>query len=67
MQTYELTIEAAADLLQRGEMSSLDLTRSVLDRIADLDDRVGAYLTVDREGALDQAWPAARNSSARRA
>ncbi len=55
MQAHELTIEAAADLLQRGEISSEDLTRAVLARIAALDDRVGAYLTVDREGALEQA------------
>ncbi len=55
MQAYELTIEAAGDLLQRGEISALELTRSVLERIAALDARVGAYLTVDQEGALDQA------------
>ncbi|MGD9251103.1 MAG: Asp-tRNA(Asn)/Glu-tRNA(Gln) amidotransferase subunit GatA [Desulfobacterales bacterium] len=55
MQLYELTIEAAADLLQRGEISSLELTQAVLARIAELDDRVGAYLTVDREGARKQA------------
>ena len=55
MPLYELTIEAAADLLQRGEISSQDLTQAVLARIAALDDRVGAYLTVDREGALEQA------------
>ncbi len=55
MPLYELTIEAAADLLQRGEISSQDLTRAVLARIAALDERVNAYLTVDREGALEQA------------
>ncbi len=55
MQLHELTIEAAADLLQRGEISSLELTQAVLARIAELDDQVGAYLTVDREGALEQA------------
>ncbi len=55
MQAYELTIEAAGDLLRRGEISALELTRSVLQRIEDLDDRVGAYLIVDRQGAEDQA------------
>lgn len=55
MQIYELTIEAAGDLLRQGEISALELTRALLDRIASLDERVGAYLTVDREGALDQA------------
>ncbi|MBL0713105.1 MAG: Asp-tRNA(Asn)/Glu-tRNA(Gln) amidotransferase subunit GatA [Desulfosarcina sp.] len=55
MQAYELTIEAAGGLLQRGEISSMELPRAVLARIEALDDRVGAYLTVDREGALAQA------------
>ncbi len=55
MQAHELTIEAAGDLLRRGEISALELTRALLERIGALDARVGAYLTVDREGALDQA------------
>ena len=55
MQAYELTIAAADDLLRRGALSALELTRSVLARIAALDQRVGAYLTVDHEGAERQA------------
>ncbi len=55
MQAYELTIEAAADLLRQGEISALELTRSVLERIEAVDEQVRAYLTVDREGALEQA------------
>ncbi len=55
MQAYELTIEAAGDLLRRGEISALELTRALLERIDALDARVGAYLTVDRAGALAQA------------
>jgi aspartyl-tRNA(Asn)/glutamyl-tRNA(Gln) amidotransferase subunit A len=55
MQAFELTIGAAGDLLQRGEISALELTRAVLARIEALDGRVGAYLTVDAEGALAQA------------
>jgi aspartyl-tRNA(Asn)/glutamyl-tRNA(Gln) amidotransferase subunit A len=69
MQAYELTIEAAGDLLRQGEISALELTRSVLQRIEALDERIGAYLTVDREGALDQArqadeWRAQGQASA---
>jgi aspartyl-tRNA(Asn)/glutamyl-tRNA(Gln) amidotransferase subunit A len=55
MQAYELTIAEAGDLLQRGEISALELTRAVLARIEALDGQVGAYLTVDAEGALAQA------------
>ena len=36
-------------------MTSVELTQSYLDRIAALDDKVGAFLHVDREGALTQA------------
>ena len=52
---YDLTIAEARDALARGEVSSLELTRAVLDRIRAVDARVRAYLTVDEEGALAQA------------
>jgi aspartyl-tRNA(Asn)/glutamyl-tRNA(Gln) amidotransferase subunit A len=55
MQAYELTIAAAGELLARGEITAQELTRSVLERIDALDSAVGAYLTVDHEGALAQA------------
>ena len=67
MQAYELTIEAAGELLQRGELSAQELTRSVLERIDAVDARVGAYLTVDRKGALDQARRADEMRTAGRA
>jgi aspartyl-tRNA(Asn)/glutamyl-tRNA(Gln) amidotransferase subunit A len=41
--------------LKKKEISSVDLTRAVLDRIDAVDGKVGAYLTVDHEGALAQA------------
>jgi aspartyl-tRNA(Asn)/glutamyl-tRNA(Gln) amidotransferase subunit A len=55
MKLHELTIEQAAELLKKKEISSVDLTRAVLDRIDAVDGKVGAYLTVDHEGALAQA------------
>ncbi|RBY77426.1 Asp-tRNA(Asn)/Glu-tRNA(Gln) amidotransferase GatCAB subunit A [Blastococcus sp. TF02-09] len=54
----ELTTTDAAELgrlLTAGEVSSADLTRAYLDRIAADDDAIGAYLHVDAEAALRSA------------
>lgn len=55
MKLYELTIQKAHRLLKQKEISSRELTRAVLDRIDDIDEKVGAYITVDHEMAEDQA------------
>lgn len=41
--------------LASGEISSLDATEAYLDRIARLDDRIGAYITVCSDVAREQA------------
>ena len=55
MKPYELTIEKASGLLRKKEISSVDLTRAVLERIEAVDGKVDAFLTVDSEGAMAQA------------
>ncbi len=55
MKPYELTISQAKKLLERKEMSSRELTTSCLDRIESIDNRVHAFITVDREYALAMA------------
>ena len=50
-----LTLHDARGLLDRGEVSSLELTRSVLERISAVDHRVKAFVTVTEELALEQA------------
>ncbi len=55
MQPFSLTIHQATALLRKRELSSQELTRSVLDRIATLDAHVQAYLTVSAQEALHQA------------
>ncbi|MGB2695468.1 MAG: Asp-tRNA(Asn)/Glu-tRNA(Gln) amidotransferase subunit GatA [Dehalococcoidia bacterium] len=52
---HELTAHEAHELLSKRELSSQELTRAVLDRIAAVDGRVRAYITVTGELALDQA------------
>jgi len=58
-----LAIHEAHAQLARREMSSVELTQAVLDRIAAVDDRIHAYLRVGADGALAQA----RDADARRA
>jgi len=41
--------------LQAGRVTSVELTQAYLDRIQQLDGRVGAFLRVDPQAALDQA------------
>ncbi|MBI4790956.1 MAG: Asp-tRNA(Asn)/Glu-tRNA(Gln) amidotransferase subunit GatA [Chloroflexi bacterium] len=55
MDLYRLTIHEARALLEKGEISSVELTRAVLDRISAVDERVQAYLTVVADRALAQA------------
>ncbi len=55
MKPNQLTIHHARELLQRGEMSSIELTRAVLERIDAVDARVQAYLTLVADRALEQA------------
>ena len=52
---HYLTAHEAADLLARRELSSVELTRAALERIAALDDRIHAFLTLTEEEALAQA------------
>jgi aspartyl-tRNA(Asn)/glutamyl-tRNA(Gln) amidotransferase subunit A len=55
MNLYELTIHEAHNLLKRREISSQELTKSVLNRVESVEPRVGAYITVAGETAMVQA------------
>ena len=52
---HDLTALDQAAAIRAGEVSPADLTAHYLDRIASLDDRIGAYLTVTAELAKEQA------------
>ena len=52
---HELTLTEARGLLERREVSARQLTQTCLDRIRDVDPRVGAFVTVTPEEALQQA------------
>ncbi|MBQ6330207.1 MAG: Asp-tRNA(Asn)/Glu-tRNA(Gln) amidotransferase subunit GatA [Kiritimatiellae bacterium] len=52
MNLYELGIKEARDGLAKGEFTSVDLVKSVIDRFHEKNGEVGAYLTFDEEQAL---------------
>jgi aspartyl-tRNA(Asn)/glutamyl-tRNA(Gln) amidotransferase subunit A len=49
------TLHAAAEDVRRGRLSPVELTKSCLERIDRLDQRVRAWVLVDHEGALARA------------
>ena len=52
---FNLTIHEARELLESGQVSSQDLTRAALERIEEVESRVGAFVTVTGDAALEQA------------
>src|SRR6187455_516508 len=59
-QLHRLSIDEAGSLLARKEITSVELTRALLERIAALDPKIGAFITVTSEQALAQAAEADR-------
>ena len=55
MELYDQPIHRLRELLDQGEISSVELTTAVLDRAAQVEDTVHAYITLDRDRALTQA------------
>src|SRR5215212_3450945 len=63
---HELTITEARALLDRGEITSVELTQALLDRIVAVDNQVRAFLAIDDENAIAQARVADQQILARR-
>ncbi len=58
MNLAALTLHDASEKLRRREISAVELTGAVFQRIDATDDKVHAYLTLDRESAVEQAQQA---------
>ena len=56
MDLYQLTIHEAQDKLRHGEITSVELTESVLERIESVEEKVGAYISIQPELALQMAY-----------
>src|SRR5580693_5642399 len=52
---FALTLSAAQQMIRGGDLSPVELTRSCIDRITSLDDRVHAFVDFRPEEALAQA------------
>ena len=52
---YDLTIHEAHQLLKKRELSSVELTKAVLDRIRHVEDKVRCFVTLTEDAALGQA------------
>ncbi len=55
MDLHQLTVGRAHDLLGKKEITSRELTLAVLDRIREIDPKIGAYITITEEAALEAA------------
>ncbi len=64
MEIFDLTIHELHEKLKAKEVSSVEATRAMLDRIEAVDSQVNAYITVTPEQALVQAEEADRRIAA---
>lgn len=55
MQLYELSLSELQEKLQKKEVSSLDITKSFIEKIEQVEDKVKAFITLDTVKALEKA------------
>jgi aspartyl-tRNA(Asn)/glutamyl-tRNA(Gln) amidotransferase subunit A len=64
MDLQDLTIDEAAKLIRSRQLSPLELTRAMLERISALEPKLNAYITVLRKDAIRRAEEAEREIAA---
>ena len=55
MELYEITARVLARKIKKGEVSSVEVTKSVIQRIEQMEPTVNAYITVMAEKAIERA------------
>ncbi len=55
MSHFSLTAHEARERMARGDLTAVELVETVLGRIEAVEDSVHAYLTLDADGAREQA------------
>ena len=55
MELYEYTVHELVEKLEKGEITSEELTRSYFDRIKEIDPKVKAYISTYEEEAISKA------------
>ena len=63
MKPFELTIAQAMENMAAGELTAVELTKSCLDRVEEIDSELQAFISVDSEGAINQALEADKKRS----
>jgi aspartyl-tRNA(Asn)/glutamyl-tRNA(Gln) amidotransferase subunit A len=58
LELHELTIHKAHELLKKKEITSAELTRDVFKRIEEIENKVKAFVTLDKEKALQTSLKA---------
>ncbi|NOQ20092.1 MAG: Asp-tRNA(Asn)/Glu-tRNA(Gln) amidotransferase subunit GatA, partial [Desulfobacterales bacterium] len=66
MKLHELTIQDAHHLLRKKEITSVELTRAVLDRINAVEAKVDAFIAISEKPAMQQAQMADQEIAAGR-
>ena len=52
---YTLTASEIEKKIAQGEITSIEATQSILDRISEIDDKIGAFISVESENAINSA------------
>ncbi|WP_445330236.1 Asp-tRNA(Asn)/Glu-tRNA(Gln) amidotransferase subunit GatA [Tepidibacter sp. Z1-5] len=55
LKLYEMTLKEASEKIKKQEITALELTQSILDRIKEVEPKVDSYITVTEEEALNRA------------
>ncbi len=55
MELYNYTVADLKELLDKKEISTVEVTKSFLDRVKNLDDKVRAFMTVTEKEAIEKA------------
>ncbi|RKY03091.1 Asp-tRNA(Asn)/Glu-tRNA(Gln) amidotransferase GatCAB subunit A [Candidatus Poribacteria bacterium] len=55
MELYEMTAHQLRDLLRKREVSAVEIVKSVLERIGQVEEKIKAYITITDDLALKQA------------
>lgn len=55
MELYNLNIEEARAAIEKGDITPVELTRAVFERIEAVEEKLNSYVTLDKENALTKA------------
>jgi aspartyl-tRNA(Asn)/glutamyl-tRNA(Gln) amidotransferase subunit A len=61
VELYNLSIDEARSAIDRGEIKPVELTKAIFERIETVEEKVGSYISLTRESALNQAEQAEDN------